>query len=283
MWQRDLLHRDDPALVAAGDATFALLLGGVREVQAEAPRAPTPRSSPISLVDRARPGRPLAGRPPPAGRPPLRPARRRGRHPARPRLRPTVDPHRPGDPQPRPVPPPHPPPRGAPPPRRAPPPRPVPPHPVPLSRAGPSEKERSQCTSQREPHPDRAPARPAWKPGLRSRRCRARAGGRPAGRPSRGRSGSLWPSSRSGCRRPGPPAPAASWRVAGTCQPCRGRRGQPRPGRARLDSHPDLPGRDRPAVGDLAGHRRELPVADLAHARLGIGVVGRHKGAWAGR
>jgi AcrR family transcriptional regulator len=35
MWQRDLLHRDDPALVAAGDATFALLLGGVREVQAE--------------------------------------------------------------------------------------------------------------------------------------------------------------------------------------------------------------------------------------------------------
>jgi AcrR family transcriptional regulator len=34
MWQRDLLHRDDPALVAAGDATFALLLGGVREIQA---------------------------------------------------------------------------------------------------------------------------------------------------------------------------------------------------------------------------------------------------------
>jgi AcrR family transcriptional regulator len=35
MWQRDLLHADDPALAAAGDATFALLLGGVREVQAE--------------------------------------------------------------------------------------------------------------------------------------------------------------------------------------------------------------------------------------------------------
>jgi AcrR family transcriptional regulator len=35
MWQRDLLHPDDPALVAAGDATFALLLGGVRDVQAE--------------------------------------------------------------------------------------------------------------------------------------------------------------------------------------------------------------------------------------------------------
>ena len=35
MWQRDLLHQDDPALAAAGDATFALLLGGVREVQAE--------------------------------------------------------------------------------------------------------------------------------------------------------------------------------------------------------------------------------------------------------
>jgi AcrR family transcriptional regulator len=35
MWQRDLLHGDDPALAAAGDATFALLLGGVREVQAE--------------------------------------------------------------------------------------------------------------------------------------------------------------------------------------------------------------------------------------------------------
>jgi len=35
MWQRDLLHGDDPTLAAAGDATFALLLGGVREVQAE--------------------------------------------------------------------------------------------------------------------------------------------------------------------------------------------------------------------------------------------------------
>jgi AcrR family transcriptional regulator len=35
MWQRDLLHRDDPALAAAGDATFSLLLAGVRDVQAE--------------------------------------------------------------------------------------------------------------------------------------------------------------------------------------------------------------------------------------------------------
>jgi AcrR family transcriptional regulator len=35
MWQRDLLHRDDPALAAAGEATFALLLVGVRDVQAE--------------------------------------------------------------------------------------------------------------------------------------------------------------------------------------------------------------------------------------------------------
>jgi AcrR family transcriptional regulator len=35
MWQRDLVHPDDPELVAAGDATFELLLGGVREVQAE--------------------------------------------------------------------------------------------------------------------------------------------------------------------------------------------------------------------------------------------------------
>jgi AcrR family transcriptional regulator len=35
MWQRDLLHRDDPALVAAGDATFGLLLAAVRDVQAE--------------------------------------------------------------------------------------------------------------------------------------------------------------------------------------------------------------------------------------------------------
>jgi len=35
MWQRDLLHQDDPELAAAGDATFELLLGGVREVQAE--------------------------------------------------------------------------------------------------------------------------------------------------------------------------------------------------------------------------------------------------------
>jgi AcrR family transcriptional regulator len=35
MWQRDLLHQDDPKLAAAGDATFALLLGGVRDAQAE--------------------------------------------------------------------------------------------------------------------------------------------------------------------------------------------------------------------------------------------------------
>jgi AcrR family transcriptional regulator len=35
MWQRDLLHPDDPALAAAGDATFALLLGGVHDAQAE--------------------------------------------------------------------------------------------------------------------------------------------------------------------------------------------------------------------------------------------------------
>jgi AcrR family transcriptional regulator len=35
MWQRDLLHEDDPELAAAGDATFELLLGGVRDVQAE--------------------------------------------------------------------------------------------------------------------------------------------------------------------------------------------------------------------------------------------------------
>jgi AcrR family transcriptional regulator len=35
MWQRDLLHHDDPELAAAGDATFELLLGGVRDVQAE--------------------------------------------------------------------------------------------------------------------------------------------------------------------------------------------------------------------------------------------------------
>jgi AcrR family transcriptional regulator len=34
MWQRDLLHQDDPALAAAGDATFALLLGGVHDAQA---------------------------------------------------------------------------------------------------------------------------------------------------------------------------------------------------------------------------------------------------------
>ena len=35
MWQRDLLHQDDPELAAAGQATFELLLGGVRDVQAE--------------------------------------------------------------------------------------------------------------------------------------------------------------------------------------------------------------------------------------------------------
>ena len=35
MWQRDLLHQDDPELATAGDATLELLLGGVRDVQAE--------------------------------------------------------------------------------------------------------------------------------------------------------------------------------------------------------------------------------------------------------
>jgi AcrR family transcriptional regulator len=34
MWQRDLLHQDDPELAAAGDATFELLLTGVRDAQA---------------------------------------------------------------------------------------------------------------------------------------------------------------------------------------------------------------------------------------------------------
>ncbi len=35
MWHGDLLHQDDPALAAAGEATFALLLGGVGDAQAE--------------------------------------------------------------------------------------------------------------------------------------------------------------------------------------------------------------------------------------------------------
>jgi AcrR family transcriptional regulator len=35
MWQRDLLHCNDPELVATGDATFELLLGGVRDIQSE--------------------------------------------------------------------------------------------------------------------------------------------------------------------------------------------------------------------------------------------------------
>ena len=35
MWRRDLLHTDDPALAAAADATFDLLLDAVRDVQAE--------------------------------------------------------------------------------------------------------------------------------------------------------------------------------------------------------------------------------------------------------
>jgi AcrR family transcriptional regulator len=35
MWQRDLLHQDDPELVAAGDSTFELLLGSVRDIQSE--------------------------------------------------------------------------------------------------------------------------------------------------------------------------------------------------------------------------------------------------------
>jgi AcrR family transcriptional regulator len=35
MWQRDLLHQDDPELAAAGDTTFELLLGSVRGIQSE--------------------------------------------------------------------------------------------------------------------------------------------------------------------------------------------------------------------------------------------------------
>jgi hypothetical protein len=35
MWQRDMLHPDDPDLAAAGDRTFELLLGSVHNIQAE--------------------------------------------------------------------------------------------------------------------------------------------------------------------------------------------------------------------------------------------------------
>lgn len=35
MWQRDLLHEDDPELAEAGDTTFELLLGSVRDIQSE--------------------------------------------------------------------------------------------------------------------------------------------------------------------------------------------------------------------------------------------------------
>jgi AcrR family transcriptional regulator len=35
MWQRDLLRQDAPELAAAGDRTFELLLGSVREIQSE--------------------------------------------------------------------------------------------------------------------------------------------------------------------------------------------------------------------------------------------------------
>lgn len=35
MWQRDLLHPDDPELAVAADRTFELLLGSVRDIQAE--------------------------------------------------------------------------------------------------------------------------------------------------------------------------------------------------------------------------------------------------------
>jgi AcrR family transcriptional regulator len=35
MWRRDLLHQDDPELVAAGDRTFELLLGSVHDIQSE--------------------------------------------------------------------------------------------------------------------------------------------------------------------------------------------------------------------------------------------------------
>ena len=44
MWQRDLLHQDDPELAAAGDATFALLLDGVRDAQAEGWAAADPHT-----------------------------------------------------------------------------------------------------------------------------------------------------------------------------------------------------------------------------------------------
>ena len=80
MWQRDLLHQDDPELAAAGDTTFELLLDSVRDVQAEgwAPgRDPQTVALP-GLVGRARPGRPVARRLPPA-----RPSAPSTRSPAR--------------------------------------------------------------------------------------------------------------------------------------------------------------------------------------------------------
>ena len=148
---------------------------------------------------------------------------------------------------------------------------------------GPSfEKERSQCTASANPIPT---AGPAGRPGAAGRRCRARAGGRPAGRPSRGRAAH--------------PGRVRGADVGGLDRPHRRRAG---------GAGPDLPTLPRPArpAPASAAAGAGLPIRTyLAVIALlwviwlvtgasypwpiwpmlgwGIGVVGRHKGAWAGR
>src|SRR4029453_15329856 len=195
MWQPALLHGAAPALAAAGDATFALLLGGVREVQAEggAPGADPETVAYLAwstvhglaalwlggpLQQAGRPFDELAGEVATLlGRAFIPPA-------------------------PPPPPDPPPPPRG---------------------------KERSQCTVSANP------TAPGCRPGRPTPACGSAtpsAGRSSTSWPTTTRpGGSPWMSSSSGCRPPGPPAPAASWRSwSGTCRPCRGRRAGSRAG-----------------------------------------------------
>jgi len=75
MWRRDLLHTDDPALTEAADATFALLLAGVHDVQAEGwaagadPQTVEPHEGVVDAAAAAGLADPLA--PPPGGEHPL--------------------------------------------------------------------------------------------------------------------------------------------------------------------------------------------------------------------
>ena len=227
MWQRDLLHQDDPELAAAGDTTFELLLQGVRDAQAEgwAPAA-TPRPWPCW------PGRWCTAWPPcGSAAPSSGPSGPSTRSPAR--SAPCWA--APSAPDPTPPPP-----------------------------------ERDSMHRDDRPRPTQLQPRPtdtrlrvgdAERTLVIDQLADHHAAGRLTLEEFEDRMASAWTARTGADLAPGPGPPGAG-AVPGAGPPP-GRPPPPRP------PGQDLPGRHGPAVADLAAHRRRLPLAGLADARLG--------------